>query len=355
MNNSRKMIFLGLLSGLIFAIFISMGGLDLALKTLSKKEDILLKVESVGKEEDLEDIGLYGNNILKFRSGRINIYNMEDIRSDTISYDLQEPKIFFKENIYLADLGLGRILGLKPSGEEESRLDMAIEIRDLDEINNKLIVYTQEDNKEGVYYMDKSQLVLGHFNYEDSYILKGDINKKGDRILVARLKEEGPNINSIIELYGPNKELIFQREFEDEFYFYSKILSGDRVFLATSKGLYLIDSTDIKWARDYDLIKDIAYIDGKIHILYLNFYQVLDQEGEEVFSRQLHENYEKISPYKDGVIIYGRSNMSIFRGKDFILNHSEEIIDLKVSDDKILIEGPNSISIYKVVRKPIEK
>ena len=249
------------------------------------------------------------------------------------------------------DKSTGDIYYLDKKGETINRLEMDKGIFNFESRDQNVIYHGKSDSGEEVNILDGKQVQIGHYSYDTENVLRYAINKQGKRTALALIDINQESIKTRIDLYGENNEKLDQIDIYGEIVVYLEFTSKNEILALTDSGIHYIKDSEVVWKKDLSLIKDI-YINGKeINILYSNYLEIIDFKGETKEKIGFTEEYKKMLPFKNDVLVYGDNHLVLVQGKKEILKEEIEIKKLYTSKDKILIWGPEELKIYEVIGK----
>lgn len=321
------------------------------INSISSKEKTLVLVESFPKE-DILDVNIYDDTIVKWEANKLSFLNIDGSKIVDKEFNFEDPDIYFGQGIiYPMDKSTGDIYYLDKKGETINRLQMEKGIFNFESRDQNVIYHGKSDSGEEVNILDGKQVQIGHYSYDTENVLRYAINKQGKRTALALIDINQESIKTRIDLYGENNERLDQIDIYGEIVVYLEFASKDEIIALTESGIHYIKDGEVLWKKELSLIKDI-YINGKeINLLYSNYLEIIDFKGETKEKIGFTEEYKKMLPFKNDVLVYGDNHLVLVQGKKEILKEEIEIKKLYTSKDKILIWGPEELKIYEVIGK----
>lgn len=313
-------------------------------------EKTLMLTESFPNNNIL-DINIYNDNVIMWQDNKLSFLKTNGELILEKEFNFSNSSIHYGErNIYPFDKSTGDIYFLNKDGETVDRLQLGKEIFNIKEIKENLICHSKIENKEKIDILDKNRVLIGSPLFENKSILAYDINKSGNKILVSLLDLNDNILKSKINYYGQNNERLSSLHIEGEIVLFNELIDDDTVIVLTDKSLYYIKSKKIIWKKEFNLIKDI-YLGDKIYILYSNYLETIDLEGETIEKIGFTKDYNNIMDFKGNTILYGDENLAMVKDGELILEHEESILKVCTNKSQILILGPDEINIYKLMNK----
>lgn len=326
----------------LIKIFDSIGG----------KEKVLRLNHSFKHNGDIEDINFYDGNIIKWTNSKISFMKTDGTIILEKQFNFQDPSIYFGDKyIYALDKSTGDIYSFNKNGDTIDRIQLNKEIFNIKECYNNLIYQTKSMNMESLSILDKDMVLIGNYTYEDNNILTSSTNKDGSLNTIAILNFKEDILKSQIESYGENNSKIISLDIEGEIVVYLKNIEDDNLVALTDRAVYFINNGKLMWKKQFELIKDIYISQDKIFILYSNYLETIDFEGRTLNKVGFSEEYKKIVPMNNKIIIYNDYNLILIDGDEQILKHNESIIGVYANKDKILIWGPEDLKTYDITNK----
>lgn len=321
------------------------------LASISAKEKALVLIESFPKGE-LLDVNIYDDTIVKWEANKLSFLNIDGSKIVEKEFNFEDPDIYFGEDIiYPMDKSTGDIYYLDKKGETINRLEIDKEIFNFESIDQNVIYHGKSSNVEDVKILDKNKLEIGHYSYENENILRYAINKAGTKTALALIDINQESIKTRIDSYGKKNDKLNEMDINGEIVVYLEFTSKDEIVALTDSGIHYIKKGEVIWKKDLSLIKDIYINEKEIHVLYSNYLEIIDFHGDTKGKVGFMEEYKKILPFRNDILIYGNNHMVLVQGEKQILKEEMEITNLYASKDKILIWGPEELKIYEIISK----
>lgn len=319
------------------------------IKSMNVKEKNLYLVDSFNNEEDILNINIYDDTIIKWSDNKISFLNLDGTKIIDKDFNFTDPSIYYGENhIHVMDKSTGDIYSLDKSGETINRLELDKEIFNFEEINENIIYHVKTSELETINILDKDKVEVGNYSYENKNVLRYATNKNGTKSVVAVIQVDGEGIKSHIDLYGKNNEKLSEVDIDGEIVVDLNITERDEIIILTDTGIHFIKKGEIIWTKNLNLIKDIYIKDGNIYVLYSNYLETINFKGDTKDKIGFTEEYKKIYPFGSGTLLYGNEHILIAENGKIVFKKEESIIDIYISNDKVLIWGPEEIKTYEV-------
>lgn len=315
------------------------------------KEKELKLIDSFQYNEAIDNISSFEGNIVKWTDNKISFMKTDGSLILEKEFNFAEPFIYYGEKyIYVMDKSTGDIYSLDKNGETKDRLKLNKEIFNIKESNQNLIYHMKSTDGESINILDKNGVLIGNHSFEDKNILTYTTNTKGTKNAISLLDLKDQILKSQILFFGENKEALGSLNIEGEIIVYIGYTSTDEIIALTDNALYSIKDSKIMWRKQFDLIKDI-YIEDKIYILYGSSLETMNLDGRTENKIGLTEEYNKILPFEERVLLYGDNNIVLVEGDKQILKHNEDILGVSVSNRQLLLWGPKEIKTYRIANK----
>lgn len=321
------------------------------ISSIAKKEKTLILIDNFPKGNIL-DINIYDDTIVKWEDNKLSFLNIDGTKIFDKEFNFMDPDIYFGEDIiYPMDKATGDIYYLNKKGETIGRLEIDKEIFNLEAIGQNIIYHGKSLDMEDVNVLDKDKVQIGHYSYETENVLRYTTNKSGTKIALALIDINHESIKSRIDCYGENNEKLNEIDIYGEIVVYLGFTSKDEIVALTDSGIHFIKDGEVLWKKDLNLIKDIYLNEEGIHILYSNYLEMIDFEGNTKEKVGFMEEYKKILPFRNDILVYGNNHMVLVQGEKEVLKEEIEITNLYTSKNKILIWGHEELKVYEVISK----
>ncbi len=320
--------------------------------SIGNKEKVLWLTNSFKNDGDIENINIYDDNIVKWSNNKISFMKTDGKIILEKGFEFTDPSIYFgKNNIYVVDKSTGDIYFLDKNGETIDRIKLNKEIYNLKESNANLIYHIKSPNQENISILNKENLLIGNYSYDNENILTFVVSKNGTTNAVSVLNFNEEILKSKLEIYGQNNEKLNSLDIEGEIVLFLEFTSNEDLIALTDRALYSIKEGKIKWKKQYDLIKDIYLEDEKIYILYSNYLESIYLDGRTENKIGFTEEYKKILPFGRKILLYGDNNITILEGDRQILKHNENMQRVFTSNNKIFVLSSDEILLYELKNK----
>lgn len=298
-------------------------------------------INSISVDGSIDDAFYYDDHIIIWQDNKLAIYNNEGLKEWEKEFNFTDTYVTFgNQGIYVYDRELGDIYYLNMEGDTIGRFNVGGEIKSIKEQFGYILVH-MEEGLEGIKIIDnKGKAIFSNF-IEGKNILRYCFHNEIDEYALATFDIEDEKVISDIQLYNLQNELLWDFTFEDEIVMYLDFVDGDKLLAMSDKKLYCIDDGSILWQRDYPTIKDIYVYAENIYILHDEKYEILSLNGDVKKSASISEEYNKFTIVEGYTILYGKGNITGFKGSKRAFEYEADGSIMKV------IEGnKNLIVIY---------
>ena len=321
------------------------------INSITSGEKTLVLIDSFPKG-DILDVNIYEDTIVKWEDNKLSFLNLDGTKIIEKQFNFVDPYIHFGEDfIYPMDKSTGDIYFLDKKGETIDRLELAKEIFNFESINQNVIHHGKSLDGEEVTILDGNRVQIGHYSYEAENVLSYATNKTGRKIALGLIDINEEAIKSRIDLYGENNEKLDEIDIQGEIVVYLGFTSKDEIVALTDSGMHFIKDGEVIWKKDLTLIRDIYLSKDEIHILYSNYLESLDFEGNTKVKIGFTEEYKKILPFENDILVYGNGHIALVQGENEVMKEEVEIINLYTSKNKILILDSEELKIYETISK----
>lgn len=321
------------------------------INSVTSKEKTLVLIDSFPKGEIL-DVNIYDETIVKWEDNKLLFLKLDGTKIVEKQFNFVDPDIHFGEDIiYPMDKSTGDIYYLDKKGETIDRLELGKEIFNFESINQNVIHHEKSLDMEEVNILDGNRVQIGHYSYENENILRYTTNKTGTKIALGLIDINEDDIKSRIDLYGENNEKLDEIYIQGEIVVYLGFTSRDEIVVLTDSGLHFIKDGEVIWKKDLTLIRDIYLNKDEINILYSNYLESIDFEGNTKEKIGFTEEYKKILPFQNDILVYGSGSIALVQGEEEVMKEELEIINLYTSKNKILIWDSEELKIYETISK----
>lgn len=342
---------------IILAVAIILMGKDNKLGAFSIVDQFLAKEKSMQikyfiEDENISDVKVYDENIVKWKHNKLSFLRSNGDIIVEKEFNFSDSGVFYGNTyIYVFDRETGSIYILDKKGETVNRLHLDKQIFNIKESNYNLLYHIKAEGSETVGVLDEDGVLIGNYTYEKENILTYASSIDGKLNALGLLDLSDDSIGSKIDIYGEVNKKIKSIFIEGELILHIEFTSNNELIALSDRNLYFTKDGSIMWKKQYDLIKDICVGEEKIYILYSNYLEIMDHEGRVESKISFGQDYNKISIFKDRLMLYGGSQLVVIDKDKEILKHSEAIIKAFQGKDNIVLWTPEGIKLYDIVNK----
>ncbi len=310
-----------------------------------------------GKTINLESVKNavpYNDSVIVYSGNKLSGYDYDGKNIWEKDLVLNNYDLYFGEmNIYIYEKSSGYIQFINSKGDIFKEINLGEEIIGLKEDNRKILVHTKNEGTEKINILDEKGDTVEVNNLEIKNILTYTSARDYNSYGISILNPETP-LDSRFIAFKYGELILYRKEFKDEMVLYSEFIDSHRVVIMTDKNIYLLNDFEgnTLWKKNYELIKDINIINGKINILYGNKLEILSASGNIDSKYSFIEDYTKITPLDDFVIAYGKNN--IIAIKDGVELFSEEVkselIKIESGKNNFIVIYKDKVDIYNIVK-----
>lgn len=344
-----------------FKIFIIIFALMVLLFLQEGNQEKFINVvdKLVGKDMELVLDGEYsGNNMMYFRGHLINweqnslkFLNSDGSQAWVKDFSFVEPDILLADKyVYAMDKSTGDIYKINGQGDTLLRIELNTPIFNIKEVGSYLIAHIKGEIERLIIIDGEGEITLDQAM--EGNILTYDLNDDASMYVYSTIKMDGRKISSQVFVNNLEGEDKYNLSFDNEIILHTGFIRN-KLAVLTDVGLKLIDNGQVKWNKEYPLIKDIHIGDNRINLLYGDNIEVMDFSGDVKSKVVLGVDYKKMVPLDKSIALYGNKNLSILQnGKEIIKYTGEkEIIDLWAYNDSIALHYEDRIEILKIQNK----
>lgn len=312
-----------------------------------------------GKDMELVSDGEYsGNNLMYFRGHVINwehnslrFLNSDGSQGWVKDFSFAEPDILLADkNIYVMDKSTGDIYKINGQGDTILRIQLNAPVFNIKEVDDHLIAHIRGEGERLIIIDEEGEIILDQAM--EANMLTYGLNQDESMYSYSTIKMDGRKVSSQVFVNNIKGEEKYKMSFDNEIILYTGFIKN-KLALLTDLGLKLIDNGQVKWNKEYPLIKDFHLGDNRIYLLYGDNVEVIDFAGNVKYKVVLGVNHEKMVALDKSIALYGNKNLSILQnGKEIIKYTGEkEIIDLWGYNDSIALNYGDHIEILKIQNK----
>lgn len=320
--------------------------------SIVKSEKVLTLNSTFKHDGDIEEINLYDDNIVKWSHNKISFLKADGSIILEKQFNFQDPGIYYGENnIYVTDKSTGDIYTFNRKGDTIDKIKLDKEIFNINESYNNLIYHIKNNNIESLSIYNQGKVLIGNHSYENKNILTSTTNEDGTINTISLLNLEDGIVKSRIESYKDDNSKLNSLDLEGEIVVFLKHTKDNNLIALTDRSLYRIKNGKIMWKKQYNLIKDIYISNDNVFLLYSNYLETIDYEGRTKNKIGFNEEYNKILPLNNDMVLYNDNSIVVINGEEEILKHNDSIIAVFSSKDNLLIWGTEDIKTYKITNK----
>lgn len=333
---------------LVFAKEENQQKLTALINNISNKEIVL----ELDKEYSEDNLIYFNDSILKWDKGTLAYLDEEGNIKFYKEYGFDEPEMLLGEKyIYVFDKSLGDIYIMDAKGDTISSFNLNKRIFNIKEYGDNILVhYKGEDEGVEIIDMDGKQVLP---SMKDKNILTYALNNSNKSYGYSSINQDKSAIKSKFNLYNSKGDLEYSIDIKDKPIVYSEFMSND-VLIMTDSDLNYISKGEIKWSREFPLIKDLIIYNNRIYLLYGDNLEIIDHNGETDKKITFGLEYEKIFVIdKTYICLYGNKDILILQNGEEIIKYMGKDHIEKISGDiqNLAINYKNEMDIFKVAVK----
>ena len=306
----------------------------------------------LNKQYQGANINFFDNTLIKWEDNNLTFLNNDGSKKWIKEFDFIEPEIVYSDKtICVLDKSLGDIYLLDSNGDTISKIQLKMPIFNIKESHNNLLIHIKEEGTESLKIIYKGENSLDELIKVNENILTYSLNNDSTKYVYSSLKLTNSDIiskmviNSIegIEEYSveiPN-EIIISTEF-----------IKDKVIIITDSTLNIADNGEIKWSKEYPLIKDVFINNNEIYLLYGDNIEVIDLEGETKSKTTFGIDYKRIALVGDYIVLYGNKDLIILQDYNEVLRYKaeEDIIKIVGNNNQIILHHNDKVQVLKFMK-----
>lgn len=296
-------------------------------------------INSISADGNIDDIAYYDDHIIMCQYNKLVKYNREGSKEWEKEFNFADIYVTFGDTgIYVSDRNLGDIYYLNSEGDTIGRFKSEGKIKSIKEGDKYILIHLEDSGNESIEILDTSGKLVANKVLQKKYILDYCFSSKINGYAMSILKLENETIESEIQVYSLDGELIWDFQLEDELVMYVNPIDDKGLLAMSDKALYYIDEGSIVWQKNISSPKGI-YLDGEsIHILYDNVYEIVSINGTIKDSLTLTDEYNRFILANRYAILYGERNiMGLKDTKKVFKYESEEPIIKVIEGNRNLI------------------
>lgn len=339
-----------LLFALMVLVFIQDGNqekfIDLIDKLVGKNMELILDREYEGN-----NLLYFKGHILKWEQNSLIFHNNDGSQNWVKDFSFQEPEVVLGENyIYTMDKSTGDIYKINRQGDTILRVQLNTPVLGIKESNKHLISHIKGE-EEGLIITNEEGENIANQSV-DGNILTSQINEDGSEYIYSTIEMDGRDIVSVVFINNIDGDMKYSLNFDDEIIFTTDYI-GNKIVLLTDTTLRVIQNGEVKWSKEYPLIKDIYIGENNIYLLYGNNLDLIDSRGRTKDKISFAIDYDKIVPLEKSIGLYGNNNLSILQNGREIIKYigEKEFISVRGYKDFIALNYENHIEVHKIQDK----
>lgn len=315
---------------------------------ISNKEIVL----ELDKEYSEDNLIYFNNTLLKWDEGILAYLDEEGNVKFYKEYGFDEPEMLLGERyIYVFDKSLGDIYIMDAKGDTISSFSLNKRIFNIKEYDDNILVHYKGED-EGVEIIDRDgKQVLP--SMEGKNILTYALNNSNKTYGYSSIRPDKSAIKSEFNLYNSKGDLEYSIDIEDKPIVYSEFISND-VLIMTDSDLNYISKEEIKWSREFPLIKDLIIYNNRIYLLYGDNLEIIDHNGDTDKKITFGLEYEKIFVIdKTYICLYGNKDILILQNGEEVIKYMGKDHIEKISGDiqNLAVNYKKGMDIFKVAVK----
>lgn len=297
-------------------------------KMTPKELELSLENEYLGS-----NLGYYKGSLIKFEDSILTYLNSDGEDVWIKDFGFVDPMIYYGDRaIYIVDKAAGDIYALDNKGNTLSKHQLFKAIFNLKETKEGIIVHLKEQGEETLVMMDKEGNELEEFVAEKN-ILTYDLNNDNSSYVVTSLSL-GNQLTSHVMVNNMDNDNIYKIDLKDEIVVFTQFIKNQMV-IVTDKNVNIVQNKELKWTKEYPLIKDVFIKNNEIYLLYGDNLEVLDLNGESKLKITLGLEYNNIKPIGNFLALYGNQNLMFLDGENEVIKYLADSNIVKLYGDEI--------------------
>lgn len=334
----------------------------------SKKDEINIFGEKIKEFEIVKSypklesskFGIFKDNICHWQGDRVEISKIDGQDEPlSLGINISEPLIEYGNHyIYFANPIEGQIYFVNEKAELIERIETGRQIFSIREIGDYFIYHGKEETGESIGIINKKGQKVMNYEFPNQNILDYNLDKSGEILMVSKIEIEDGNIKSCIEKYesGDKKDNIY---FQDEVIVQIHLIDEDDMVLLSESNVYRMTDKEIKWKKEYNLIKDIEFQGNNIYLLYSNYLEILDLDGKSKSKLDFNEDYTNIQIKKSSIIgsdivLSSSSRITVIQGNNDIVTKKQIVEQVDFNDDYYFILDNEKYSQFDIIKRVLK-
>lgn len=342
-------------SGILLNIFLILFGFTAVFFSFEGNQKLLVSLldDLTGGEKEFVEMSYFMGDDLTYHNGRYFSWDGErisylDHNSATLwsrTFLFDEPNLKIEGGRIAVFNKEGEIYVYNSEGKEVFTIDMEDKIFDARILDGDVGVHLKNDKGETiiVYGPDgteklrneySDEIPLGYWKDEKGE-LKFSVIDTADGEILSKLYSE----NEQEPIFSVVDELILKT-----------FSYGNGSIILTDEGIKLFKSNEIKWERDFPLIKDVAVDGTDIYVLYGDNLEVLDKTGQTIKKLTNPIEYRGLHNHGRYVIMYGNRDIEALRDGEIICSNSTggRIKGLTSQFNDLIITMEEGVSVMRI-------
>ena len=292
------------------------------------------------------DYRFFNGEIIKYNDNSIGHLDKINSVKTQKDFNFTDPVIKFgNEYIYYASGDRGDVYVLNNRLETVSQFSLNMNIYNIEETSKYPMVHSKGQEFERLLSID----IEGNTIYKNSpgeNILNYDM---GANTYAFSTISIGDDILSSLYLYDFQGQEVNRIVFENEVIFKVYYSNDNNIILLTDKGPYMLNNDKILWNKEYSLIKNILIYKDNIHVLYSNYLETLDFNGNVLETLEFEAEYDMMLGMEDGLILHGDKDLLLIKDNEsYKLNLEDSIKNVTGYENEIIVNTDLQTYIYEI-------
>ena len=315
-----------------------------------KSKDIDLQLNKQYKGSNLN---YFDETLIKWEDNNLTFLNNDGSAKWIKEFDFIEPEIVYSDKIiYVLDKSLGDIYLLDSNGDTISKIQLKMPIFSIKESNNNLLIHIKDETTESLKIIYKGENNLDELIKVNENILTYSLNSDSTKYVYSSLKLTNSDIVSKMAINSIEGKEEYSVEIHNEIIISTEFIK-DKLMILTDSTLNIADNGEIKWSKEYPLIKDVFISNNEIYLLYGDNIEVIDLDGETKSKTTFGVEYKRIASVGDFIVLYGNSDLIVLQNANEVLRYKaeEDIIKIVGNNNQIILQYTDKIQVLKFIKK----
>lgn len=320
----------------------------LFLNDLTSKEIEL----QLNKQYQGANINFFDDTLIKWEDNNLTFLNNDGSEKWIKEFDFIEPEIVYSDKIvYVLDRSLGDIYLLDSNGDTISKIQLKTPIFSIKESNNNLLIHIKEKGPENLKIIYKGENSIDELIKVNENILTYSLNSDSTKYVYSSLSLTNSDIISKMVINSIEGIEEFTVEIKNEIIISTEFIQ-DKIMILTDSTLNIADNGEIKWSKEFPLIKDVFINKKEIYLLYGDNIEVIDLEGETKSKTTFGVDYKRIALVGDYIVLYGNKDLIILQDYNEVLRYKaeEDIIKIVGNNNQIILHHNDKIQVLKFMK-----